>query len=69
MQAIEIGMRVQMRKKHPCGSDEWQIYRLGADIGLQCSGCGRRVLLTRTVFNKSMKKIISATTRDNGGGF
>jgi hypothetical protein len=69
MQAFEVGMQVQMRKKHPCGSDKWQIYRLGADIGLQCLGCGRRVLLARTVFNKSMKKIISATTRDNGGGF
>ena len=35
MQDFAVGDHVQMRKKHPCGSDEWVIYRMGADIGLR----------------------------------
>jgi len=50
--------RVIMRKPHPCGSMEWEIYRLGGDIGLRCLGCGRRVLLARSVLIKQMKHVI-----------
>ena len=59
MQEIEAGYLVQMRKKHPCGSDEWKVYRVGADIGLRCLGCGRTLLLSRAAFNKRVKKVIS----------
>jgi hypothetical protein len=48
---------VQLRKTHPCGSDRWRVYRVGTDIGLECLGCKRRVLLTRSVFNKRVKKV------------
>ena len=41
------GDRVQLRKPHPCGSSTWKVVRIGADIGLVCDGCGRRVLLER----------------------
>lgn len=58
MSDIQVGDRVQMRKKHPCGSDEWLVYRVGADIGLRCTGCDRRVLLTRRVFNKRLKRTV-----------
>jgi hypothetical protein len=55
---IHLGDRVQMRKPHPCGSDEWVIYRLGADIGLRCTGCNRHVLLPRTTFHKRLKRVV-----------
>ncbi|MGD8858246.1 MAG: DUF951 domain-containing protein, partial [Chloroflexota bacterium] len=42
---LQMGDIVRLRKKHPCGSYEWQIVRLGVDIGLVCQGCDRRVLL------------------------
>jgi hypothetical protein len=42
-----LGDVVRLQKTHPCGSDTWQVVRLGADIGLICTGCGRRVLLER----------------------
>jgi hypothetical protein len=58
IQEFFVGDRVQMQKKHPCGSDEWLIYRVGADIGLRCLGCNRRVMLERSVFLKRLKKII-----------
>ena len=45
--AFRLGDRVRLRKPHPCGSRAWGVVRIGADIGLVCEGCGRRVLLER----------------------
>lgn len=42
-----LGDVVRLRKPHPCGSDEWLLDRLGADIGLRCQGCSRHVMLER----------------------
>jgi hypothetical protein len=42
-----LGDVIRLRRAHPCGSDTWQVDRLGADIGLRCEGCGRRVLIER----------------------
>jgi hypothetical protein len=50
---------VQLRKPHPCGSYEWSVVRIGADIGLRCLICGRRVLLPRRTLEKRLKKFIS----------
>ena len=44
---FRLGDRVRLRKPHPCGATSWQVVRIGADIGLVCDGCGRRVLLER----------------------
>ena len=41
------GDHVRLRKPHPCGASTWKVVRIGADIGLACDGCGRRVLLER----------------------
>jgi hypothetical protein len=50
---------VRLRKPHPCGSYEWKIYRMGADIGLECLRCGRRVLLPRRTLARRLKNILS----------
>ena len=50
---------VQLRKPHPCGGYEWEIVRLGADIGIVCLTCQRRVLLPRSEFEKRVKKFVS----------
>jgi hypothetical protein len=55
---LKVGDRVQLRKAHPCGSTQWTIYRVGADIGLRCNGCGRRVMLTRREFGKRLKQLL-----------
>jgi len=55
---LAIGDRVRLRKPHPCGSYEWEIVRLGADIGLKCFGCGRRVLLPRSEAERRIKKVL-----------
>jgi hypothetical protein len=44
---LRIGDRLRLRKQHPCGSRDWTVVRLGADIGLVCDGCGHRILMDR----------------------
>lgn len=44
---LRIGDVLRLRKEHPCGSREWSVVRLGADIGLVCAGCGHRILMDR----------------------
>ncbi len=55
---LELDQRVRLRKPHPCGGSEWRVVRLGADIGLKCETCGRRVLLTRRLLAKRLKRIL-----------
>lgn len=50
---------VQMRKAHPCGGATWRIVRLGAEIGIRCLTCDRKVMLPRAEFERRIKKFIS----------
>jgi hypothetical protein len=54
---LKIDDVVRLRKLHPCGSTDWKVVRLGADIGLVCLGCGRRVMLERRKLVRRMKKL------------
>lgn len=47
-----LGDVLRLRRAHPCGGDTWLVDRLGADIGLRCQTCGRRVLLERPVLER-----------------
>jgi hypothetical protein len=56
---IKLGDVVRLKKKHPCGSYEWQVVRLGTDIGIKCLKCQRRVLLDRSVFERRVRAFVS----------
>ena len=56
---INLGDVVRLRKSHPCGGDEWQVVRLGADIRIKCLKCQRQVLLERSIFERRVKALIS----------
>ncbi len=58
-----LGTKVVMKKQHPCGTNLWEIVRVGADIKIKCINCGRTVLLPRIEFNKKIKRIVG---EDNG---
>lgn len=62
---FNLGDIVETRKQHPCGSKEWEIIRVGADIKIKCLGCGRIVMLPRPKFEKSVKKIIKSNLQEN----
>jgi hypothetical protein len=54
-----LGDVVKLRRAHPCGSTEWLVDRLGADIGLRCQGCGRHVMLERRTLESRLGAFIS----------
>ena len=56
---IRVGDVVQLKKKHPCGSDRWEVIHVGADIGIKCVKCQRRVALHRGVFERRVKVWVS----------
>jgi hypothetical protein len=60
---INLGDVVRLKKVHPCGGDEWQVVRLGADIGIKCLTCERRVILKRSVFERRVKKFVSRASQ------
>lgn len=55
-----LGDVVQMKKRHPCGEDRWEVVRLGMDIRAQCLGCGRQVMLPRRKFERAVRKILAS---------
>ena len=57
---------LRLRKPHPCGGYEWRVVRLGADIGLECLTCKRRVLLTRREVEKRTKVMVSRGPASDG---
>ena len=54
---IQPGDTLRLKKKHPCGGYEWQVYRTGADIGIRCLTCGHRVMLERSALERRVKEI------------
>lgn len=64
---FRLGDVLRLRKPHPCGGYEWRVTRLGADIGLECLTCGRRVLLERREVEKRTKTFVSRGPQTEGG--
>ena len=56
---VYLGDVVRLRRAHPCGSSEWLVDRLGADIGLRCRGCDRHVLLERRQLESRLDAFVS----------
>ena len=63
---FELGDRLRMRKQHPCGNSDWEVVRLGADIGLRCEKCGRRVLLPRSAVERGIKQVLPHAVKTEG---
>jgi hypothetical protein len=59
-----VGDVVRLKKPHPCGGYDWTVVRLGADIGLKCLGCGRRVLLPRREVERRLKQFVERASTE-----
>ncbi|HSO27778.1 MAG TPA: DUF951 domain-containing protein [Anaerolineales bacterium] len=58
---LQVQDVVHLRKPHPCGGYDWVVYRIGADIGIECLTCKRRVMLPRRTLARRVKTINSKT--------
>lgn len=57
---IQINDIVTMKKGHPCGSNQWEVLRVGADFKIKCMGCGHMVMIPRTKLEKNIKEVTKA---------
>lgn len=64
---IHLGDVVRLKKTHPCGTNEWEITKLGMDIGMTCVGCDRKVRLERAEFDRRFRGIIRRAGEGSGG--
>lgn len=63
---LRLNDTLRLRKAHPCGGYEWRVTRLGADIGLECLTCKRRILLTRRELSRRLKVVLPGDTDGSG---
>ena len=54
---FELHDIVEMKKQHPCGSNLWEITRVGVDIKIKCLACNRSIMMDRIEFDKKLKKV------------
>ena len=54
---ISVGDILTMKKQHPCGSNRWEVLRIGADFKIKCLGCGHEVMNTRSKVEKNIKSV------------
>jgi len=64
---FDIGEILRLRKSHACGGYRWEVVRLGADIGIRCTTCDRRLLMSRSNLEKRIKtrEIVSEIDEHN----
>lgn len=53
---FQVGDRLRLKKTHPCGTNDWKVIRIGADLRLQCLGCGRYVWLPRREVERRLRE-------------
>ena len=54
---LRMGDSVRLKKAHPCGGFEWRVVRLGADVGMRCLRCERRVMMARAALEKRVRAV------------
>lgn len=64
---IQVGDVVKLKKQHPCGSNLWEVLRIGMDFRLKCQGCGHQIMIPRKQVEKNLRQLIknSADIKEN----
>ncbi|MBQ8148011.1 MAG: DUF951 domain-containing protein [Lachnospiraceae bacterium] len=50
---------IKMKKAHPCGTNAWEILRVGMDFRLKCTGCGHMIMISRKDVEKNFRGFVS----------
>ncbi len=56
---LRTGDVLRLKKAHPCGGNDWEVVRLGADIGLRCTSCERRIMMPRSAVEKRTRTVVA----------
>lgn len=65
---VRIGDVVRLKKPHACGTNEWEVTKLGMDIGMDCVGCSRKVRLLRAEFDRRFRGFVRRAGSDGAEG-
>ena len=57
---LKVGDIIKLKKQHPCGSNEWEILRVGIDFRLKCKGCDHQIMIPRKQVEKNIRQVIPA---------
>lgn len=52
---ININDIIEFKKPHPCGGKQWKVIRIGVDFKLECTTCGRVIMIPRVDVMKRIK--------------
>ena len=61
-----VGDVVSLRQPHPCGGRDWQVHRVGADLGMNCLKCGRRIMIDRFEVQRRLVNRVSVVDQRVG---
>ncbi len=55
---FDAGSIIEMKKKHPCGGNRFEVLRTGSDIRVKCMVCGRDMIIPRIKLEKNIKAVL-----------
>ncbi|MDE7390373.1 MAG: DUF951 domain-containing protein [Lachnospiraceae bacterium] len=55
---VRVGDVLELKKPHPCGNKSFNVLRVGMDFKIECTVCGRQVMVPRSKIEKNIKKIV-----------
>ncbi len=58
---LRLNDQLQLKKQHPCGGSVFRILRIGSDVRIVCTTCGRDMTMERVKLEKAIKKLLPAT--------
>ncbi len=63
---VKVGDTLVMKKKHPCGSQQFLVLRIGMDFKIRCAGCGHEIMAPRSKLEKNIKSVLPKSTEEQG---
>ena len=54
---LKVGDVIETKKTHPCGSNQFEILRVGMDFRIKCLKCEKQIWIERPNLEKRIKKV------------
>ena len=61
---MRVGDTLELKKPHPCGEKKFRVMRVGSEVRIVCTGCGRDMVLDRVKLEKAIRKLIPSSDSD-----
>ena len=58
---LKVGDVIKMKKSHPCGTNAWELRRVGMDIRIRCTGGVPRICIPEWPISR--KKVVAEVVK------